>query len=139
LNVENRLNKPIEYFYDMKNYKINSMALYESHNNPNEKNVFYILTEGNNDDNEHEVRLYKIIYCNDKGEDCFSFEYVQKIIDYKDIKKYKIFLLQSINDGEIIISFSIGFYLYKITPELFKEKEEEKVEEEEKEEDSIII
>ena len=139
LNIKKSLNKSIfEYFHDMENYKINSMILYEKQNNSNEKYFTYILTEGNNDNNEFEIRLYKIIYSNDIGEDCFSFEYIQKIIDYKDIKKYKIFLAQSINYGEIIIYFSIGFYLYKINNELIKEKEEKKVEEEEKEEDPII-
>jgi len=140
LNIKKSLNKSIfEYFHDMENYKINSMILYERQNNFNEKYFTYILTEGNNDNNEFEIRLYKIIYSNDIGEVCFSFEYIQKIIDYKDIKKYKIFLAQSITYGEIIISFSIGFYLYKINNELIKEKEEEKVEEEKKEEDPIII
>ena len=140
LNIKKSLNKSIfEYFHDIENYKINSMILYERQNNSNEKYFTYILTEGNNDNNEFEIRLYKIIYSNDIGEACFSFEYIQKIIDYKDIKKYKIFLAQSINYGELIISFSIGFYLYKINNELIKEKEEEKVEEEEKEEEPIII
>ena len=134
------LNKPVlEYFHDMKNYKINSMTLYERQNISNEKCFIYILTEGNNDDNELEIRLSKIIYSNDKGEVCFSFEYIQKIIEYKDIKNYNIILAQSIINGHFIISFSIGFYLYKINTELIKKKEEEKAKREEKEEDSIII
>ena len=138
--IVNALNKPIfEYFHDMQNYKINSMTLYERQNISNEKCFIYILTEGNNDDNELEIRLSKIIYSNDKGEVCFSFEYIQKIIEYKDIKNYNIILAQSIINGHFIISFSIGFYLYKINTELIKKKEEEKAKREEKEEDSIII
>jgi hypothetical protein len=140
MNIENALNNSIfESFHDMKNYKINSMTLYERQNISNEKCFIYILTEGNNDDNELEIRLSKIIYSNDKGEVCFSFEYIQKIIEYKDIKNYNIILAQSIINGHFIISFSIGFSPPKINTELIKKKEEEKAKREEKEEDSIII
>ena len=137
INIHNK--SILEDFYDLYNFKINSMTLYERQNNNNNKYFTHFLIGGNIYSNEFEIRLFKILFSNGKGKDCLSFEYIKRVVYYEDIQNYYSFMVQSIMDGQLIISSNIGFYLFIIRAYVKKIEEKKEIEKDEEwnENDSV--
>ena len=115
------------------------MTLYERQNNNNNKYFTHFLIGGNIYSNEFEIRLFKILFSNGKGKDCLSFEYIKRVVYYEDIQNYYSFMVQSIMDGQLIISSNIGFYLFIIRAYVKKIEEKKEIEKDEEwnENDSV--
>ena len=111
----------LENFHDTDNFKINSMTLYEREKNDNKKYFIHFLIGGNTNSYEFEIRLFKIMFLDLSGKDCLCFEFIKKVIYHKFIQKYYSYSLQSISNGQLIISSQNEFYLYKIEKEVQKE------------------
>ena len=111
----------LENFHDTYNFTINSMTVYEKENNDNKKYFTHFLIGGNTNSYEFEIRLFKIMFLDGNGNDCLCFVFIKKVIYHKFIQKYYSYSLQSISNGQLIISSQNEFYLYKIEKEVQKE------------------
>ena len=125
INIEKPFYKGIlESFYDINNFRINSMTICERGNNDNEKNSALFLVGGNIDSYDFEIRLFKIMYLDGNKNDYVFLECIKKVIYYKDIQKCYSYIVQSIANGQLIFSSNYEIYLYRIRTEV--EKEEKK-------------
>jgi len=87
----------------------------------NKKSSTYFWIGGINVNNKVEISLNKIIYLDDQGKKCLSFQFIKNII-FDEEKIYSInSMYQSIKDKGLIIASTNN--MYKI--DILNEKEEE--------------
>ena len=117
INIRLPLNKSFEHFKEKAYLEISCISLFKNEKIGKGKSFTYFCIGGTNFNNKVEISLNTIMFYDDQGKNCLSFDFTKKIIFGEEIIDSINSIYQPIKDKGLIIASNHSMYKIDISNE----------------------